>query len=156
MPELMWLYLTALRYDQPSATCVALAEALGTASHDRLTRLLRAHWSGHTLLEVALRTLFVWEHGPRIIDDTVMAKPLATALEGLAWVFASRERRPVYGFSLVLLVWADGRGRIPLGLRLWRKGGPSKYELRRQVLRHQSPDAAGRRSASGVSTACPQ
>jgi DDE family transposase len=29
----------------------------------------------------------------------------------------------------VLLVWTDGPLRIPLGLRLWRHGGPSKYML---------------------------
>jgi hypothetical protein len=28
-------------------------------SHDRLTRVLQADWSGHTLLELAWRTLFV-------------------------------------------------------------------------------------------------
>jgi hypothetical protein len=61
-----------------------------------------------------------------IIDDTVIPKPFATAMEGLAWVFSSQERRPVYGFSLVLLVWTDGRLRVPLGVRLWHKGGPSK------------------------------
>jgi hypothetical protein len=108
---------------------VALAEVLETVSHDRLTRMLQAHWSGQTLLEVAVRTLFVWEHGYRIIDDTVIAKPFATAIQGLAWVFSSQERRPVYGFSLVLLVWTNGVLRIPLGVRLWREEGPSKYEL---------------------------
>jgi hypothetical protein len=73
--------------------------------------------------------LFVWERGYLIIDDTVMATPFATSMEGLTWVFSSQERKPVYGFSLVLLVWTDGGRRIPLGLRLWRKGGPSKYDL---------------------------
>jgi putative transposase len=63
-----------------------------------------------------------------------MAKPFATAIEGLAWVFSSQERRPVYGFSIVLLVWTDGQVRIPLGIRLWRKGGPSKYELALELL----------------------
>jgi hypothetical protein len=129
MPTLVWHYLTALLYYRPSVSCVALAEALQTVSHDRLTRRLQAHWSGQTLLEVAVRTLFVWEHGSLIIDDTVIAKPFATAMQGLAWVFSSQERRAVYGFSLVLLVWTNGVLRIPLGLRLWRKGGPSKYEL---------------------------
>jgi DDE family transposase len=47
-------------------------------------------------------------------------------MEGLAWVFSSPERRPVSGFSLVLLVWTNGTLRIPLGLRLWHHGGPSK------------------------------
>jgi hypothetical protein len=55
-------------------------------------------------------------------------------MEGLAWVFSSQERRPVYGFSLVLLVWTNGTLRIPLGLRLWHHGGPSKYVLALELL----------------------
>jgi hypothetical protein len=113
---------------------VALAEALQTVSHDRLTRLLQAEWSGQTLLELAVRTLFVGQRGYLIIDDTVIPKPFATAMEGLAWVFSSQERRPVYGFSLVLLVWTDGQLRVPLGLRLWHRGGPSKYVLALELL----------------------
>ncbi len=134
MPELIWLYLTALLYYRTSGSCVALAEALETVSHDRLTRLLQAKWSGQTLLELAVRTLFVWQRGYLILDDTVLAKPFATAMEGLAWVFSSQERRPVYGFSLVLLVWTDGRLRIPLGMRLWHEGGPSQYDLALELL----------------------
>jgi hypothetical protein len=134
MPELIWLYLTALLYDRTSVSCIALAEALETVSHDRLTRRLQADWSGQRLLELACRTLFVWERGYLIIDDTVLPKPFATAMEGLAWVFSSQERKPVYGFSLVLLVWTNGTHRVPLGMRLWRKGGPSKYELALELL----------------------
>jgi putative transposase len=134
MPELLWLYLTALLYYRTSATCVALAEALETVSHDRLTRLLRSDWSGQRLLELALRTLFVWERGYLIIDDTVIPKPFAMAIEGLAWVFSSLERKPVYGLSLVLPVWTNGTLRIPLGMRLWRKSGPSKYALALELL----------------------
>jgi hypothetical protein len=129
MPALLWLYLTALLYYQASASCVALAEALQTVSHDRLTRMLQGDWSGQTLLELAFRTLFVWERGYLILDDTVGPKPFATTIESLAWVFSSQERKPVYGLSLVLLVWTDGTLRIPLGIRLWHKGGPSKYVL---------------------------
>jgi hypothetical protein len=113
---------------------VALSEALETVSHDRLTRLLQADWSGHTLLAVAFRTLFVWEWGYFILDDTVIPKLFATAMEGPAWVFSSQERQPVYGFSLVPLVWTNGTLRIPLGLRPWRKGGPSKYQLTLELL----------------------
>ena len=69
-----------------------------------------------------------------VLDATVISKPFATAMEGLAWVFSSQERKPVYGFSLVLLVWTDGTRRVPLGMRLWRKGGPSKYELALELL----------------------
>ena len=126
MPKVVWLYLTALLYDRTSSHGVALAEALETVSHDRLTRLLQADWSGHTRLEQAFRTLFVTQRGSLILDDTVMAKPFATAIEGLAWGFSRQAHRPVYGFSLVLLVWTNGALRVPLGMRLWCQGGPSK------------------------------
>ena len=52
MPQLIWLYLTALLYYRTSVSCVALAEAIETVSHDRLTRLLRGNWSGQTLLDL--------------------------------------------------------------------------------------------------------
>jgi hypothetical protein len=84
MPTLVWLYLTALLDYRTSASCVALAESLETVSHDRLTRALQADWSGQTLLESAFRTLFVGERGYLILHDTVIAKPFATAIEGLA------------------------------------------------------------------------
>jgi len=63
-----------------------------------------------------------------------MAKPFASPIGGLAWVFSSRERKPVYGMPLVLLVWTDGTLRIPLGMRLWRSGGASKIELASDLL----------------------
>jgi hypothetical protein len=134
MPELLGLYLTALLDYSTSASCVALAEALHTVSHDRLTRMRQGDWSGHTLLELACRTLFVWERGYLILDDTVISKPFATTIDGLAWVFSSQERRPVYGLSRVLLVWTNGTLRVPLGIRLWHKGGPSKYVRALELL----------------------
>ena len=79
--------------------------------------MLPAQWSGHTRLALACRTLFVWERGSLILDDTVIPQPVATAIAGLAWVYASQDRKPVYGRSLILLVWTHGTGRIPLGRR---------------------------------------
>lgn len=109
MPTLLWLYLTALLYYRASASCIALAEALRTVSHDRLTRLLQRDWSGQTFLDLACRTLFVWGLGYLIFDDTVILKPFATAIEGLA-----RTLRQVTGADLIsenqmrLCVMADG------------------------------------------------
>jgi hypothetical protein len=81
MPMLVWLYLIALLYDQTSATCVALPEALGIVSHDHLTRLLRAYGAGQTFLEHACPTRVVWEPGDLILDDTVIPKPSATPMD---------------------------------------------------------------------------
>ena len=144
MPALLWLYLTALLYGRTSANCVALAEALATVSHDRLTRLLQREWSGQKRLEFACRTLFVCEGGDLIIDATVIPTPCAVAIEGLAWVFSSLERKPGSGLSVVLLVWPNGTLRIPLGMRLWRKSGPSTYALALELLSSARPRLRGR------------
>ncbi len=55
-------------------------------------------------------------------------------MAGLAWVFSSQQGKPGYGFSVVLLIWTDGRVRMPLGIRLWHKGGPSKLALALELL----------------------
>jgi hypothetical protein len=41
MPQPIWTYLTALLYFTEVSTCLAIAEGLETASHDRLTRMLK-------------------------------------------------------------------------------------------------------------------
>ena len=129
MPQLIGLSRTAWLSDRTSVSCVALAVALETVSPDRLTCMWQANWSGSTRLELAVRTLLVWERGSLIIADTVLPKPFATGIEGLAWVCSSQERKPVDGLSVVLVVWTKETRRIPLGLRLWHKGGSSKYAL---------------------------
>jgi DDE superfamily endonuclease len=134
MPKRVWLDLTALLYYRTSASGMALAAGLQTGSHDGLPSLLQADWSGHTLLELAWRTLFAGERGYLIIDDTVLPKPFATAIEGLAWLYSSQERKPVYGRSLVLLVWTHETLRVPVGMHLWRRGGASQSALALELL----------------------
>jgi hypothetical protein len=128
MPELVWLFRTALLCDRTSASCVALAEVLETVSHDRLARLLPSDWSGPRRLELALRTRFVWERGDVIIDETVPPPPCAAAIAGLAWVFSSLERKPV--FCLVLLVWTNGTLRIPRACVCGGKMAPRHTSVR--------------------------
>jgi putative transposase len=134
MPEPLWIYLMALLYFTNITTCTAMADAFDSASHDRLTRLLQGPWSGHTLLNLALRALFTVAGGYLILDDTVLEKPYARLLGEAAWVWSSKQKKVVFGVSMVLLVWTDGQVRLPLAFRLWRKAGPSKYDLALELL----------------------
>jgi putative transposase len=134
MPEPLWIYLVALLYFTNITTCSAMADALDSASHDQLTRMLQGTWSGHTLLNLALRTLFMVAGGYLILDDTVVEKPYARLLGEAAWVWSSKQKKVVFGVSMVVLIWTDGQVRIPLAFRLWRKAGPSKYELALELL----------------------
>jgi DDE family transposase len=121
MPTLVWLDLTALLYDRTSSRCVALAETLETVSHDRLTKMLQADWSGQRLLESAFRTLFIWERGHLILDDTVIPRLFATAIESLAWVFSARRASPSMAFRSSC--WS---GRMRCSASLWVYGSGAK------------------------------
>jgi putative transposase len=134
MPEPLWIYLMALLYFTNMTTCSAMSDAFDSASHDQLTRMLQGTWSGHTLLNLALRLLFTVAGGYLILDDTVVEKPYARWLGEAAWVWSSKQRKVVFGVSVVLLVWTDGQVRIPLAFRLWHKGGPSKFTLALELL----------------------
>jgi len=124
----------ALLYFPNLTTCSAISDAFDSVSHDRLTRMLQGPWSGHILLDLALRTLFTVAGGYLIVDDTVVAKPYARLLGEAAWVWSNKDRKILFGVSVVLLVWTDGQIRIPLACRVWHKGGASKYDLALELL----------------------
>lgn len=124
----------ALRYFTNLTSCSAIADAFDSVSHDRLTRMLQGTWSGHILLDLALRTLFAVAGGYLIVEDTVVAKPYARLLGEAAWVWSNKDRKVLFGVSVVLLVWTDGQIRIPLAFRVWQKGGASKYALAIELL----------------------
>ena len=134
MPEPLWIYLMALLYFTRLTTCSAIADVFDSASHDQLTRMLQGTWSGHTLLDLALRVLFAVAGGYLIVDDTVVAKPAARLLGEAAWVWSNKDRKVLFGVSVVLLVWTDGQHRVPLAFRVWHKGGVSKYDLALELL----------------------
>jgi hypothetical protein len=134
MPEPLWIYLMALLYFTNLTTCSAISDAFDSVSHDRLRRMLQGPWSGHTLLHLALRLLFTVAGGYLLVDDTVVAKPYARLLGEAAWVWSNKDRKVLFGVSVVLLIWTDGQIRIPLAFRVWHKGGTSKDDLALEVL----------------------
>jgi hypothetical protein len=131
----------ALLYFTRVSTCVTIAEAFEPATHDRLTRMLNGRWAGQILLDVALRTLFTVAGGFLIIDDTVVATPDARRLGEAAWVWSNKDKKVIFGVSVVLLGWTDGQVRIPVGYRVWQQGGLSKVDLALALL----SDARNRR-----------
>ena len=72
--------------------------------------------------------------GYLVIDDTSWERFTRVA-EAVSWVWSSSVGKPVWGMQVVLLLWTDGKWKVPLGIRIWRKGGPSKVELAIGLLR---------------------
>jgi hypothetical protein len=130
----MQAYLVGLIYRNTRTSCLSVSAVCAHISHDRLQRMLyeRFAWSRRLWEYFAAR--MVREGGYLIIDDTAWAR-WAVQAEAVSWVWSSTHGRVLRGHQAVLLVWTDGTVRVPLGMRLWKKGGASKVELAAQLLR---------------------
>jgi len=124
----MATYLMSLLYRNTRTSCVSLAKLSGHRSHDTLRRVLsqKVPWS-RRLWEFFVQGL-LHTGGYLVIDDTRWERFTRVA-EAVSWVWSSRVGKPVWGMQVVLLLGTDGKWKVPLGIRIWRKGGPSKVEL---------------------------
>jgi hypothetical protein len=130
----MEAYLIALIYRNTRTSCLSLAAVCAHISHDRLQRMLYQKFAWSRRLWDCFAARMVREGGYLIIDDTAWAR-WAVRSEAVSWVWSSTHGRVLRGHQVVLLIWTDGRVRVPLGIRLWKKGGYSKVELAAQLLR---------------------
>jgi hypothetical protein len=134
MEALMTLYIIALCYRATKANAVELAECFDDLSHDALTRLLVQNCRWQTLLWQRFTRRVLGQGGWLEIDDTVLDK-FGQQIFGVAWVYSARQQRVVLGLQVVVLIWTDGRKRVPVGIKLWRKGKQSKVVLAAKLLR---------------------
>lgn len=134
MEVLMPLYIIALMFRATQANAVQLSECFAVLPHDRFTRLLVMSCCWQKLLWQRFSQPLIKPGGWLEIDDTVLDK-FGAHIFGVSWVYSSRQQRVVQGLNVVVLLWTDGRRRVPVGLKLWRKGGPSKVLLAARLLR---------------------
>lgn len=134
MEALCTLYIIALCYRATKATAVELAECFDDVSHDALTRLLvtTCCWQKRLWQEVTQRLPL--RGGWLELDDTVLDK-FGEKIWGVHWVYSSRQQRVILGMNVVALIWTDGRRRLPIGIKIWRRGGVSKVVLAAKLLR---------------------
>lgn len=137
MPSKLKPYIQGLLCVLEPATCTALARVVRNISHDHLSRILKdkkLEWQ--TLLSsLVSRISGKLQSGYLIIDDTVIDKSFAKIIENLSWIYSSKENRVVQGLNLVALCWSNGTITLPLGVKIWKKGGKSKYDLASELLR---------------------
>lgn len=134
MEPLMILYIIALMYRDTKVSCVALAQCFVGVSHDGLTRLLQTQRCWPTLLWRWCGQRAINQGGWLQLDDTVLEK-WGPMIFGVFWVYSSRWQKVVRGINVVVLIWTDGTRRVPIGIKLWRRGGSSKVVLAGKLLR---------------------
>lgn len=125
-------YLTGLIYRNTRTSCCCLA-SLTQVAHDRFYRLLYTDFPFSRRLWEWFASRLTGAGGYLVIDDTSWQRFTRRA-EAVSFVWDSSVGKVVFGMNVVLLVWTDGRRKVPLGMRIWQKGGKSKIELACEML----------------------
>jgi len=135
--ELMALYVAGLILLEKGQTAVRIATILPGRAHDALNRLLRVlPWSPQRLVLGLIR--WVQRRGERgyvVLDDVVVEKPFAKLLAWAGWTYSYSQKRPVFGFHIVVCFWCTPQVRIPIGFRLWRpkREGMAAYKTKLEL-----------------------
>jgi len=122
-----------LLYRKTRTSWVSLALLCAHVSHDTLRRVLyqKVPWS-RRLWESFVQS-FVHKGGYLVSDDPSWERFTRVA-DAVRWVWSSSVGKSGWGMQVVLLLGMDGKWKIPISLRLWRRGGPSKVELASGLL----------------------
>ncbi len=132
LPLAMQFYLIGLIYRNSRMSCVCLASLVQVA-HDRLYRILYLSFPYSRRLWEWFAGNLIKAGGYLVIDDTTWAR-CGKKLEAVSYVWDSTLSKRVFGMQVVMLVWTDGKWRVPLSIRIWHKGGKSKLKLAEEML----------------------
>jgi hypothetical protein len=121
----MAMSLMGVLYRNTRTSCVSLALLCARVSPDTLRRVLsqKVPWS-RRLWDFFAQGL-VQKGGSLVIDDPRWERFPRVAEAG-SWVWSSSVGKPVWGMQVVRLLGTNGKWKVPVGIRIWRKGGPSK------------------------------
>src|ERR1044071_2611343 len=126
-------YLIALIYRNTRTSCLSLAALCSFVSHDSLNRLLHSSFPWSRRLWELFASRMIHEGGYLLLDDTTWQRQAKTA-EAVSKIWSSTAGSVRLGMQVVLLVWTDGHRKIPVGIRLWQKGGKSKVVLAKELI----------------------
>ena len=128
IPPAMATYLLALVFRNTRTRCVSFALLCAPVSHDTLRRVLSQQIPWSRRLGEFFAQGLVARGGYLVIDDTRWER-FPRVADAVRWVWASSAGKPGWGMPGVVLLWTEGKWKVPLGIRIWRKGGPSEVAL---------------------------
>lgn len=127
-------YLEAVLRAVSNESCAGLADAMEEVSHDRLQRVLSGEVEISSMLRGLVNKLKL-RGGHLILDDTILEKH-TQGLEGIRKLLDTKTGGFIWGLSVVLLCWSDGKQTLPIAFFTYGKSGISKLDLAIKLLKY--------------------
>ena len=132
-------YLAGLVVLDRKRTLTRIARRFGFLSHDQLWRLGRLFGDITSALGqwwVNFLLCFNLTNGWFILDDVLIQKPYAKWIIGLYDQYDHTQKRHVKGIRLVVVLWTNGKVRVPVAFAIWHANGFVKhYRTKNQIAR---------------------
>ena len=106
-------YLIALIYRNTRTSCLSLAALCSFVSHDSFNRLLHSTFPWSRRLWELFASRMIHQGGYLLLDDTTWQRQAKLA-EAVSKVWSSTAGGVRLGMQVVLLVWTDGKRKIPV------------------------------------------
>jgi len=135
LPKFIEVYLRALLSAPWRFTLVYLS-LFSKTSHDYLNRGLGQKYSFKNLLKILLNGKEL-NKGYVVIDETDVDKTFARRMKGAGWIYSNRKKKHIFGYHVVTAVWTNGRSTVPLGWKIYEKGGgKTKLDLALGLIKY--------------------
>lgn len=132
--NILYWYIIALINNISLFNCSALARMVPKVTHDQFTRFLKKELELQMLIWQCIEHFPEIKKGYLLIDDSWLPKCVSNIFELVKIVYSGKFKRKMPGITIVFVLWTDGNIRIPVGLRVWKKGGKTKPELGLEML----------------------
>lgn len=135
LPKFVSIYLHAL-LSAPWRFNLCYLSLVSGWSHDYLTRNLKKKYHFKDMLKILLGKKDL-NNGYIIIDETDVDKSHAKKIKGLGWIYSHRKRKHIFGYHMVVAVWTNEKDTIPLGWKIYKKGGDeTKLDLAMKLIKY--------------------
>lgn len=135
LPEFLKVYFLSI-LSAPWRFNLVYLSLLSGKSHDFLTRNIRKKYHFKDMLSVLLNKKKL-DDGYIVIDETDIDKSFGEKLPRLGWIYSNRRGKPIFGLHVVVAVWTNGEITIPLGWKIYEKGGDkTKTDLAMELINH--------------------
>lgn len=102
-------------------------------SHDFLTRSLKQKIEWKFIFLELLKTSDLSE-GSFVIDESEIDKSFSKLIQGTGWLYSHLKSGFIFGIQIVLICWTNGKIKIPIAWKIYKKGGKTKTELAIELL----------------------